>query len=510
MKWSVGLRSRVPGFSWQRELNRLTVLFPVLIVGVLGSAMWCAPDGMSPQPIDSFILSLHSLQAQHARKVRVLHFGDSHIASDTESSVVRSYLRSLFGDGGPGLSLLWGGPRPPTLMIAYGNTRGWRRFHPSYNSPVEDTGLSLAYIETESPNQSAWIEATGSEFRVDYLAQPGGGDAEFLIDGMPLGQRKMRSSVPQLEVARFQAPGGDAPHRFEIRTLDYGPVRILGVSVEKAAPGVIYSALGLVGARAEYLLKCREETFVGQISAEQPDLVIMGYGTNETSGSYLDENAYDAALTSTILRIHRAAPSALVILLTPPDRGDNRPGQAQHIERIMEEIITVQREVASRDEAVLMDLHAAMGGAGAAERWAAMQPPLARPDMTHFTSEGYIRLGRYIVGGIMKLYDSGAMAGGPSPPGSIGGKEHVGEVLPPLYPALAGGAILSASSRGGFSPEPSSSSAQIFYFLKYNGQITVTNDLSTVDYSQGRLISAEEAGCMLRRQATPCDNAARW
>ena len=177
----------------------------------------------------------------------------------------------------------------------------------------------------------------------------------------------------------------------------------------------------------------------------------MGYGTNESSGSYLDENAYDAALTSIILRIHRAAPSALVILLTPPDRGDNRPGQAQHIERIMEEIITVQREVASRDEAVLMDLYAAMGGAGAAERWAAMQPPLARPDMTHFTSEGYNRLGRYIVGGIMKLYDSGAMAGGPSSPGSIGGKGHLGEVLPPLYPALAGGAILSASSRGGFS-----------------------------------------------------------
>ena len=465
---------------------------------------------MSPQPIDSFVLSLHSLETQHARKVRVLHFGDSHIASDTESSVVRSYLQSRFGDGGPGLALPWGGPRLSSLNITYGNTYGWRRFHPTYNSPVEDTGLSLSYIEAESPNQSAWIEATGSEFRVYFLAQPGGGDAEFLLDGMPLGQRKMSASVPQVEVASFQAPGPDAPHRFEIRTLEYGRVRILGVSVEKAAPGVVYSALGLVGARAEYLLKCREETFVEQISAEQPDLIIMGYGTNETSGSYLDENAYEAALATILSRMHRAAPSALVILLTPPDRGDSRPGQAQRIQRILQEVIAAQRDVAGRDGAVLMDLHAAMGGAGSAERWATMQPPLARPDMTHFTNEGYNLLGRYIVGGIMKLYDSGADAADSSPPGSREGKEHLGELLPPLYPGLNGAAILSAGSRGGSSPEPSSSPAQIFYFLRAMAKLLLPMIFPRLTARQGRVISAEEAGCLLRGKASPCDNAVRW
>jgi hypothetical protein len=486
------------------------VFIPALVIGVLGSAMWCAPDGIAPRPIDSFILSLHSLETQHARKVRVLHFGDSHIASDTESSVVRAYLQNIFGDGGPGLELPWGGPRSSSLNITYGNTYGWQRIHPTYSSPVEDTGLSLSYIEAESPHQTAWIEATGSEFCVYYLAQPEGGDAEFLLDGMSLGHRKMSASFPQVEEARFPAPGLDAPHRFEIRTLGFGGVRILGVSVEKAAPGVIYSALGLVGARAEYLLKCREETFEAQISAEQPDMIILGYGTNETSGSYLDGNAYDAALTTIISRMHRAAPSALVILLTPPDRGDSRPGQAQRIQRILQEIITVQRDVADREGAVLMDLHAAMGGAGSAERWASMQPPLARPDMTHFTSEGYNLLGRYIVGGIMKLYDEGAEAGESSLPGSLEGKDHPSEVLPPLYSGLNGGAILSAASRGGYPPEPSPSPALIFYFLRSDGQVVVTNDLSTVDFSKGRVISAEEARCLLRGKSTPCDNADRW
>jgi len=510
MKWFVGFRSRVPKLSRQRKLSRLMLFAPALIIGVLCSAMWCAPDGMAPQPIDSFLLSLHSLETQHARKVRILHFGDSHIASDTESSVVRSYLQNLFGDGGPGLALPWGGPRLSSLNIAYGNTYGWQRSHPTYNSPGEDTGLSLSYIEAESPHQSAWIEATGSEFRVYFLAQPEGGEAEFLLDGTSLGQRRMNASIPQVEVASFQAPGPDAPHRFEIQTRDFGRVRILGVSVEKAAAGVIYSALGLVGARAEYLLKCREETFEAQISAEQPDLIIMGYGTNETSGSYLDENAYESALSTIISRIHRAAPSALVILLTPPDRGDSRPGQAERIQRILQEVIAAQRDVAGRDGAVLMDLHTAMGGAGSAERWAAMQPPLARPDMTHFTNEGYNLLGRFIVGGIMKLYDAGADTAGSSPSSPWEGKEHFGEVLPPLYPGLNGAAMLTASSRGGPFPEPSSSPAQFYYILMADGQLVVTNDLSTIDSRQGKVISPEEAGCLLRGKASPCDNAGRW
>jgi hypothetical protein len=484
------------------------VLVPALMGVVMGTANWCSPDGAPPQPFDSFVLSMRSLETSHAGKVRILHFGDSHIASDSESSVVRASLQSRFGDGGAGLTLPWGGPHLYSGNFTYGGTSGWQRSHPSCSTPIEDTGLALSYIETDSPDQSVWIEAPGSEFRVDYLAQPGGGAAEFLVDGVSLGQRRMISDYPQMQVASFRMQGPDAPHRLEIRTLGVGLVRILGVSVEKESPGVVYSAVGLVGARAEYLLKCREETFDAQISAERPDLVILGYGTNETSGSYLDENAYEAALSTIMARIHRAAPSALVVLLTPADRGDSRPGQAQHIQQILQEVIAAQREAAWRDGAILIDLHTAMGGSGSAERWATLQPPLARPDMTHFTNEGYNLLGRYIAGGIMKLYESGPDAVNSS---TLQRKARPGELLPPLYSGpMTANATLSAASRGGFSPEPSLSSAEIFYFLKNDGQLIVTNDVSTFDSREGRVISAAEAGCLLRGKASPCDNTARW
>jgi len=513
MRLFAGLLPRAPGWSRQQEFKRLLAFVPAVVIGLLGSAMWSAPDGIPPQPIDSFLLSLHTLETRHAHKVRILHFGDSHIASDTESSVVRSYLQSRFGDGGPGLALPWGGPRLSSLNFNYGNTSGWQRVHPTYSSPEEDTGLSLSYIEAASPNQRAWVEAEGSEFCVYYLMQPEGGDAEFLLDGSLLGQKNMNTGFAQVQAARFSASGADAWHRFEIRTLGYGRVRILGVSVEKSTPGVIYSALGLVGARAEYLLKCRAQTFEAQVAAEQPDLILIAYGTNESSGSHLDESAYDSALSGIITRLRRAAPSALVVLLTPPDRGAIYPGETQRIQRILQEVITVQKEVATREGAVLMDLHAAMGGAGTAQRWAAMQPPLARPDMTHFTSEGYDLLGRYIVGGIMKLYGSGADSGESASVGPMDPRNRLAELLPPLYPASSAASAPSPAAIRSRVPPPepvSTSSSQIFYFLKYDGQLVVTNDLSTVNYSQGRLVSSEEAECLLRRKTYPCDNANRW
>jgi len=506
MKLFVGRQIRGPGFLRRWELIRRMLIVPILAVVVLDAAKWCSPDGAPPQPIEAFVLSLYSLETMREGKVRILHFGDSHIASDNESSIVRSSLQSRFGDGGPGLVLPWRGPRLYTVNFTYGNSYGWQRSHPSYSSPIEDTGLSLAYIEAQSPNQLAWIDATGSEFRVDYLTQPGGGEAEFLLDGKFLGRRSMSAGVPHVEVARFLAPGPETLHRFEIRTLDSGLVRILGVSVEKAAPGVVYSPLGMVGARAEYLLKCRDESFAAQIAAEHPDLIILGYGTNESSGSYLDVNAYESALSMILLRIHRAAPGALVILLTPPDRGDSNPGQEQRIQRLLQGVMEAQRDVAWRDGAILMDLHAAMGGAGSAAHWAALQPPLARPDMTHFTNQGYSLLGRFIAGGIMKLYDSGPDAVDSSSPEASG---HPGVILPPLYPELTSSTNLPPGPGGGGSPG-SSSSPQIYYFLRADGQVVVTNDVSIIDDRQGRLISAEEAGCLLRRKATPCDNTQRW
>ncbi len=505
---------REPWRSQEHDRGRRARLFSslaaaaVLAIGLL-PAVPSRSANSAALPIEPFVRALYALESQQAQKVRVLHFGDSHIASDTESSVVRFYLQSIFGDGGPGLGLPGTIPRyNPRSDLASGTTFGWRRYQPSFSSSVEDTGLRLSYIEAQTPGQRAWVEATGTEFRVYFLRQPEGGTAQFLLDGAAVGQIRMIARTREADMMRFRAPGPDAPHRFEIRTQDSGKIRILGIAAEKAAPGIIYSPLGLAGARADFLLKCREETFAIQVAGEQPDLIMLGYGTNESNDWYFDPNAYTAALTAIVSRMHRAAPSALVVLLTPPDRGDSDPARAQRIQGILQQVIRSQRAVARGTGAMLMDLHTAMGGPGSAEHWAIVQPPLAKADMTHFTNEGYDVLGRYIVGGILYLYgprgnasDSQQSTGDMTPGKAIRGGASPGEFVPPLYPASDGASVLAARGRAGYRAGTSPAPAPTIYFLRADGRVLVTNDPSMIDTRNGRVISAELARTLLRRES---------
>jgi hypothetical protein len=110
----------------------------------------------------------------------------------------------------------------------------------------------------------------------------------------------------------------------------------------------------------------------------------------------------------------------------------------------------------------------------------------------------------------MKLYDSGPEA---VQSASLVGNHHPGKLLPPLFSEIKGAGALSAGTHYGYLTNSQTSPAvpaQIFYFLRNDGQLVVTNDLSTIDDRRGRVISAEQARCVLRGKASPCDNAPRW
>ncbi|MGD0578709.1 MAG: hypothetical protein ABSC08_07255, partial [Bryobacteraceae bacterium] len=60
----------------------------------------------NPAALVPFLERLYrSQQAAAGEPLRVLHFGDSHTASDDWSAAIRAFLQSKFGDGGPGFTL---------------------------------------------------------------------------------------------------------------------------------------------------------------------------------------------------------------------------------------------------------------------------------------------------------------------------------------------------------------------------------------------------------------------
>ncbi|HPC82116.1 MAG TPA: GDSL-type esterase/lipase family protein [Thermoanaerobaculaceae bacterium] len=341
--------------------------------------------------------ALLGLEAGESRVVRVLHFGDSHIASGPEAALVGAALRRTFGDGGAGLGLP--GPLPRHHArdgLAGGSSGGWRRTAPQRGDPPRPAGLAGAYLETFRAGETAWVQGMGTSFRLTYWRQPAGGVLEVLRDGRVCAVQSLDGPAG-VGVLRLAAPDS-GPHRWEVRSSGRGAVRLLGVALENER-GVAYSPLGQNGATAELLLACEERVFTELLQIEQPDVVILAFGTNEAGDPRFDPPAYERVLHRVMARIRAARPEAAVILAGPPERGDGR-GTA------VAAVTAAQRRVAEQGGGVFVDRLAGMGGAGSARRWASASPPLIQPDMVHFTAPGYARLAAMVLEGLVEAFNA--------------------------------------------------------------------------------------------------------
>ena len=65
---------------------------------------------------------------------------------------------------------------------------------------------------------------------------------------------------------------------------------------------------------------------------------------------------------------------------------------------------TIQRETAVAEKLLYWDWAAAMGGDCSIQRYADANPPLARPDLVHFTEDGYARSGNALYDALMQKY----------------------------------------------------------------------------------------------------------
>jgi|WetSurMetagenome_2_1015567.scaffolds.fasta_scaffold04744_4 hypothetical protein len=424
-------------------------------------------------PFAPLASKLISLQAGGLGKVRVLHFGDSHVASSPEPLALGQLLRGVFGDGGPGLCLPWTPPRYSVRAgLRTGCSGGWRRIVPRGDSPEDDAGLVGCYLECDSPGESAWVEGQGSLFRLEFLQRPGGGTAQVVLDGKPVGRANAASERRGVGIFDFEASPG-ATHRWEIRS-EGGPFRILGAAVENPS-GLVYSPLGVLGARADLLLKCRPETFDALMVAESPDLILVAFGTNESGSRPSDLEAYPALFTRVLRRLKSAAPDAAIVVLGPPDR----TGAVQGMDRI----ISAQRSACASEGAAFLDQRQAMGGPGAFARWAASRPPLAQPDGVHFTADGYLRLARDAAAALLARYDKTKAE--PSFRAAL--RERWGDGAQPL---LALASRTTALPAGGlelrvpasWSEEASRAAAEpaheVYYFRNAEGVLVITDDPS--------------------------------
>lgn len=365
-----------------------------------------------PAALRRFFESLARLEAGQAQDdVRITQFGDSHTAADIQTAAVRRALQARFGDGGRGFVAI-GKPWKQYLQdgVRVGMSTEWapEKAKLDHGRLVGDGvyGLSGIGLFTRRGGARAWADVSAKTSRAElaYLEQPGGGAFDVYVDGVRVVRVSSRGERATSAFRSFDV-AESAGHQLEVRAVGDGDVRVFGVSLDRAANGIVFDALGINGARVTTsLLSWNEPHWGEQLKHRAPSLVVLAYGTNESTDGDLAPHVYERHLVDALGRIARAVPSASCMLLGPPDRAIDVKGSGWVTAPKIAEIIAVQRRVAAAAGCAFYDQSAAMGGDGSIAAWAAEDPPRAQKDRCHLTREGYAQLGSSFASDLMRAY----------------------------------------------------------------------------------------------------------
>jgi len=377
----------------------MTVAVVILALGVAHAApLYVRAPGRAAAPriedptgaMASFYDALSRTERGEA-KVRILHYGDSHVAADLLTGALRRNLQSCFGDAGAGF-VLAGKPysyyaRPGVTMQA---SSGWRADGLTEASLVDDGRFGLAGISFTAMDVGESLRVTAPSHRFDLylLKQAGGGAVTIFLDGSPC-ERNLSLAAPRSEAVYVEVSAETlALHSIEVRITKPGAVRILGIDIERDTAGVIYDALGINGARMMRLLEWDWRILSSNIQRSAPDLIIIAYGSNEVGDADLNLDQYRERFFILLEQLREAAPRAALLVVAPADRAIKVGNRWQTISR-MPALVAAQRQATRKAGAAFFDLFHAMGGAGSIARWTMLNPRLAQPDRVHLTATGY-------------------------------------------------------------------------------------------------------------------------
>jgi len=361
--------------------------------------------------LDAFFRALdRTRQKQPSARTRIVHFGDSIVASDYVSGTLRRRFQERFGDAGHGFSLIanaW--PAYFHNDIERYATAGWKVSR--VVGPLADDGMyglgcvsfraeknALARFSTTAKGD---FGTKASRFVVFYLKSPGGGSFQVSVDGKP--HALVDTAAEHKSSGFFELAVADGPHEFEIFT-KHGTSRLFGAVLERDVPGVVLDAIGIQGARIRFLDKQDDAHFAEQLRAREPNLFIYEFGANESADGFVYPMAeYHESMKAVLSQAQRAVPDSSCLVIGAMDRAVKRGEELLSI-RVLPVLIEEQRKVAAEVGCGFFDTYAAMGGKGSMATW--VRRGLGQADLTHPTAVGSDVIGTWIFRALMQRYSA--------------------------------------------------------------------------------------------------------
>ena len=355
-------------------------------------------------PVYERIASL--LRGRSGEPIRIGIYGDSNMTQDGISGGFRRMLQEKLGDAGHGyvaLGRAW--PWYRHLDVKHGaQWRDWKAYSTSVQ-PAPDTFYGFANVAFDSVRAGAltYVETADADapvgravgrFDAYFLRRPHGGAFTVRIDGKDVRTVSTVAVGAEAGFESFDVP--DGPHRFELIANDRDPVRVFGVAMERAVPGVVVDSLGTGALNYEQMTRVDRNTRRAMLERRKYDLVFFLLGSNVYA-------ANEQASTDYIRRVieaHREArPGLPVVILSPTDIAASM--DAKRSDRRITALVSQLRRGAAATGSAYWDFWSAMGGNLSIVRLR-KQNGLASSDLVHLTRRSGIMLGERLAHALLR------------------------------------------------------------------------------------------------------------
>ena len=358
------------------------------------------PQAISPvfvddtNSLDPFFAALWQLeqanpaQGKEGGVVSILHYGDSPTTADLITGDVRAQLQRRFGDAGRGYTLIakpwaWYGHRGVEI-----SDHGWKMRTGVGLMREGIYGLGGAAFEGQPGAWSKFrlTESQQTAVEVEYLANPGGGVFAVEADGQQIVEQTTGAETEATASVHVELPPGTKI--VSIRPAS-GSVILFGADFRRGSSGLLYDSLGLNGATVTVLGRVlRPVLWKQELDRAQPALVIVNYGSNESSFGAFVHKQYAGELRLAIQRLRQVAPGVPILVMSPMDRGERSGLNEIRTMSTIPEIVGIQRAAAAETHCAFFDTYDAMGGDGTMSRWYTASPRLVTADFLHPTPQG--------------------------------------------------------------------------------------------------------------------------
>ena len=343
-------------------------------------------------PLGTFFQALANLESPPADApeppvVHIIHFGDSHVASDYWAGAIREKLQARFGDAGPGFVL----PGRPWPTIRYAEAKsldgqGWRTDGLRLGENDGVVGLGGMSLESFREANPASALASFSQFAILAATSPGADCLQVQVDDVdfhdltshtepvipaappapsplvpepsskslgggaadppdppaPLTpvkrSKKRRKTTPPVPPWRpwpadspldlleltNSAPLAAGPHRISIRSSCGSNARLLGMELFSGSKGILYDTDGVNGARLADLEKPLPALRKALLQQSHPALIIVSYGTNDIGTKGFTSSDYEERAFQILSKLKEDAGDASILVTGPTDRGSPR------------------------------------------------------------------------------------------------------------------------------------------------------------------------------------------